>query len=86
MLYPYIWEFFLECIKFLFGRDKTEEFLGFIQNEKRRSNVLTQARTQPFCMIHFIDLGCFQGSRKKPRSFTERNIALYKHKNHFCLG
>ena len=53
--------------------------------KKRRSNILTKARNQPFCRANNIDLGCFDGTRVFPRSVTDRNIALFLCKNHSCL-
>ena len=34
---------------------------------------------------HNINIGCFDGSTIKPWNNTEKNIALYMYKNHFCL-
>ena len=38
---------FNKCIKYFTKKDYTEEFLTFIRNEQRRSNVMTSARIQP---------------------------------------
>ena len=63
----------------------TEEFLTFIRNEKSRSEVMTNARIQPFCRKNNINIGCFKGKETSPRNITERNIFLFKHNFHFCL-
>ena len=39
---------FVKCINFLTGQDYKEQYLEFIRNEKRRSNIMTKARIQPF--------------------------------------
>ena len=52
---------------------------------KRRSNVMTKARIQPFCRANNINLGYFYGVRAFPRSVTDRNNALFLYNNHFCL-
>ena len=46
---------------------------------------MTKARIQPFCKANNINLGYFDGERVFPRTVTERNIALFLYKNHFCL-
>ena len=46
---------------------------------------MTSARVQPFCRKHNIDIGCYDGFRVCPRSFTERNTALKIYNNQFCL-
>ena len=46
---------------------------------------MTTARIHPFCKKHDINIGCYDGFRVSPRSFTDRNIALHMYKNHFCL-
>ena len=46
---------------------------------------MTQATIQPFCKKHNINVGCLGGSIINPKNPTEENIALYLHKNHFCL-
>ena len=40
---------FIKGINFLTGQDYKQQYLGFIRNEKRRANIMTKARTQPFC-------------------------------------
>ena len=47
---------------------------------------MTSATIQPICRKHNINIGCYDGFRVCPRKNTERNIALYMHKNHFCLS
>ena len=46
---------------------------------------MTSARVQTFCGKHNINIGCYDGFRICPRNITQRNIALKRHKNHFCL-
>ena len=75
---------FIKCVNFLTGEDYKERNLDFIRNEKRRSNIMTKARSQPFCRTNNIDLGYYDGERVFPRSVTDRNIALYLSNNHFC--
>ena len=48
---------FVKCINFLTGQDYKEQYLDFIRNEKRRSNIMTMARIQPFCRANNINLG-----------------------------
>ena len=40
---------FVKCIKILTGQDYKQHYLDYIRNEKRRSNIMTKARIQPFC-------------------------------------
>ena len=40
---------FIRCIKYLTGKHVTEKVLNSIPDEKRRSNIMTLARIQPFC-------------------------------------
>ena len=40
---------FVKCINYLTGQDYKQEYLDFIRNEKRRSNIMTMVRIQPFC-------------------------------------
>ena len=53
--------------------------------EKKRSNIITKARIQPFCIPNNINLGYFDGARVFPRSVTERDNALFLYNNHFCV-
>ena len=46
---------------------------------------MTSARSQPFCRKYNINIGCFDGTRKSPANFTQRNTAIKIHENHFCL-
>ena len=39
---------FVICINFLTGQGYKQQYLEFIRNEKRRSNIMTKARIQPF--------------------------------------
>ena len=73
---------FIKCITYF---TYTEEFLTFVRTEQRRSNVMTSARVQPFYRKHNINIGFYDGFRVCPRNITQRNIALKKHNNHFCL-
>ena len=76
---------FVKCINFLTGQDYKQQFLDFIRNEKRRSNIMTKARIQPFCKANNIDLGYWDGERVFPRSVTNRDRALFLFNNHFCV-
>ena len=69
----------------LTGQGETEEFSTSIRTEQRRSNVITKARFQPFCKKHNNIIGCYEGFGVCPRFITERNIALFIYKKHFCL-
>ena len=67
------------------GQDYKQEYLVFIRNEKRRSNIMTKARIQPFCKANNIDLGYYNDDRVFPRSVANRDRALNLYNNHFCL-
>ena len=69
--------FFLKCINFLTGKDYKQQYLDFIRNEKRRSNIMTTARIQPFYRANNIILGYYNDDRVFPRSVTNRDSALY---------
>ena len=77
---------FIKCINFLTGQDYKQQYLDLIRNEKRRSNIMTMARIQPFCKANNIDLGYYnKNNRVYPSSMTNRNSVLYLYNNHFCL-
>ena len=76
---------FVKCINFITGQNYKQQFLEFIRNEKRRSNIMTKARIQPFCRANNINLGYFDGTRVFPRTVANRDSALFLHNNHFCL-
>ena len=76
---------FVKCINYLSGQDYKQEYLDFIRNEKRRSNIMTKARIQPFCKANNIDLGYYNDDRVFPRSVTNRDRALYLYNNNFCF-
>ena len=76
---------FVKCINYLTGQDYKEQYLDFIRNEKRRSNIMTKARIQPFCRANNINLGYWDGERVFPRCVTNRDSALFLFNNHFCL-
>ena len=76
---------FVKCNNYLTGEDYNQHYLGFIRNEKRRSNNMTKARIQPFCRANNINLGYFDGIGVFPRMLTERSIAFYLHNNLFYL-
>ena len=46
---------------------------------------MTMARIQPFARANNISIGYFDGERVFPRSFTDRDSALFLYINHFCL-
>ena len=50
---------FVKCINFLTGEDYKQQYLEFIRNEKRRSNIMTKARIQPFCRANNINFGYY---------------------------
>ena len=76
---------FVICNNFLTGQDYKQQYLDFIRNEKRRSNIMTMARIQPFCGANNINLGYYNNDRVFPRTVTNRDSALYLLNNHFCL-
>ena len=76
---------FVKCINFLTGQDYKDKYLEFIRNEKRRTNIMTKARIQPFCNKNNINLGYYNDDRVFPRMVTNRDSALYLYNNHFCL-
>ena len=67
------------------GQDYKQQYLDFIRNEKRRSNIMTKARIQPFCRANNINLGYYNDDRVLPRSVTNRDSAFCLYNNHFCL-
>ena len=75
----------IKCINYLTGQDYKQQYLDFIRNEKRRSNIMTKARIQPFARANNISIGYFDGERVFPRSVTNRGSALFLYNNHFCL-
>ena len=76
---------FIKCVNFLTGQDYKQKYLDFIRNEKRRSNIMTMARIQPFCRANKINLGYYNNDRVFPRTVTNKDSALYLCNNHFCL-
>ena len=76
---------FIKCIKFLTGKNYTEEFRDFIRKEKCRSGVMPSARIQAFCRKYNINIGCFNGKKLTHRNITQRKTSLLIHNNHFCL-
>ena len=76
---------FINCIKYLTGHDYKQQYIDFIRNEKRRSNIMTMARIQSCLRKLGIDLGYYNGDRVFPRTVTNRDCALYFYNNHFCL-
>ena len=68
---------FVKCINFITSEDYKKQYLDFIRNEKRRSNIMTKTGTQPFCRANNINLGYFDGTRVFPRTVTDiRNFQL----------
>ena len=76
---------FVKCNNFITGQDYKEQYSDFIRNEKRRSNIMTKVRIQPFCRANNIDLGYYNNDRVFPRSVTNRDSALFLFNNHFCV-
>ena len=68
---------FVKCINFLTGQDYKQKYLDFIRNEKRRTNIMTKARIQPFCRANNINLGYYNDDRVFPRSVTNRVRCIY---------
>ena len=75
---------FVKCNNYLTGEDYKEQNLDFIRNQKRRSNIMTKDRIQPFCRANNINLGYYDGDDVFPRLVTNRDSALYLYNNHFC--
>ena len=67
------------------GKDYKQQYLDFNRNEKRRINIMTKARFQPFCRANNINIGYLDGVRVFPRTVTEKDDALCLYNNHFCL-
>ena len=67
------------------GQDYKQEYLDFIRNEKRRTNIMTMARIQPFCRANNFNLGYDNNDRVFPGSVTNRDSALILFNNHFCV-
>ena len=76
---------FVKCIKYLTGQDYKQQYLDFIRNQKRRTNIMTMARIKPCLRKLGINLGYYNGERVFPRTVTNRDSALYLYNNHFCL-
>ena len=76
---------FIKCNNFLTGKDYKQQYLDFIRNGRRRSNIMTKARIQPFCGAKKNYLGNFDGIKVFPRSVTNRINAVFLHNNHSCL-
>ena len=76
---------FVKCINFLTGQDYKQKYLNFIRNEKRRSNIMTKARIQPFFKSNNIFLGYYNEDRVFPRSVLNRDSALFLFNIHFCV-
>ena len=76
---------FVKCVNFLNGQDYKDKYLEVIRNEKRRSNIMTKARIQPFCNKNNINLGYYNDDRVFPSSVSIRDSALYLYNNHFYL-
>ena len=67
---------FIKCNIHLIGKDYKEDFLTFTRSEQR---------LELFCKKHNVNIGCYDGFGVFPRNITEKDIALYMYKNHFCL-
>ena len=59
------------------GEDYKQQYLNFIRNEKRRSNIMTMARVQPRLRKLDIDLGYYNAESVFSRTVTNRESALY---------
>ena len=76
---------FVKCNIFLTGQDYQQQYLDFIRNEKRLSNIMTKARIQHFCGANNINLGYYNEDRVFPRNVTNRDNALFLYNNRFWL-
>ena len=76
---------FHQCVNFITGEDYKEQYLDFIKNEERRTNIMTKAKIQPFCRANKFNLGYFDGTRVFPRIVTNRDTTLLLYSNNFCL-
>ena len=76
---------FVKGNKFLIGKNYQEQYFDFMKIEKRRSNIMTEDRIQPFFRANSINLGYYDGISVFPRSVTDRNNVLFLHNNHFCF-
>ena len=56
---PTKWYCFIKCINYLTGLDYNEQYLDFIRNKQRRSNIMTMARIQPCLKRLCINLGYY---------------------------
>ena len=74
---------FIKCINYLTGLEYKEQYLEFLRNKDRRSNIMTKARIQPCLKKLGVDPGYYNDERIFPRTVTNRNSALYLHNNHF---
>ena len=52
---------FIKCVNYLTDQDYKQQYLGFIRNEKRRSNIMSKARIQHCLRKLGIDLGFYNG-------------------------
>ena len=77
--------FCVECIIFITVEDLIEQYLEIFRKEKRRSIIMTKARTQPFGRAINNNIVYYDGIRGFLRSVTDRKNALFLHNNHFCL-
>ena len=57
---------FVKCVKLLTGEDYKQKYLDFIRNERRRSNIMTKARIQPFCRANNVNLRYYSEDRDFP--------------------
>ena len=57
---------FIKYINFITCEDYKKQYLDFIRNERRRSNILNEARIQSFCRANNIIIGFFDGTRVFP--------------------
>ena len=78
---------FLQCIEYMFRKDFTFKYSGFIRSFKRRTNVLTRWRIQEFCERNEKDTGIYDLKSKRIlfRFVKRRDVCLYIQKNHYCV-
>ena len=54
--------YFIKCVNFSTGEDYKQQYLDITRYEKKRSNIITKVRIQPFCRANNNNLGYFDGT------------------------
>ena len=78
---------FYDCIEFMYQKDFSQEYHEFLKQSDRCKNIMTKAKTQPFCKKYLLNLGVYKAKQKAilPRSVTERKVCFYIYNNHLCV-